>query len=309
MDQSSSSLPSAHFKYDRSADQWDQCLSDPDQRKIALTWLKQDDTFDRWRHDRMYSLLLPFIEGAQEASWLTVGDGRYGTDANALLKMGAKNVHCSDISDTLLSMGAAEGFINQFSVQNAESLTFSDNNFDYVLCKEAYHHLPRPHIALHEMFRVARKAVILIEPRDNHIDKGNLNWILNLMKVMLRRGGNSDSYAFEPVGNFVFSLSERECEKILLGMNYRFVAFHGLNDVYEPGVEFIKLSTHNKTEKRRIAKLKAELLLLNFLTRVGLRKSGLMLSVLFKGEPDRGLLLNLKRYGWKVKELPRNPYA
>ena len=307
MNQTSSSN-SAHFKYDRSVENYKDFLNDPAKKDVALTWLNQANTFDSWRHNRIYSMLSPLIEEGK-SSWLTVGDGRYGTDANALLKMGASNVHCSDISDVLLSIGAAEGFINEFSVQNAESLTFSDNNFDFVLCKEAYHHFPRPHIALHEMFRVARKAVILIEPRDDIIDKGKLKWMLKLIKIILRKGGNSDSYGFEPVGNFVFSLSERECEKILLGMNNRFIAFHGLNDVYESGVEFIELSTNNRSEKLRILKLKAKLRLLNFLTWAGIRKSGLMLSALFKGEPDPSILMALRHHGWRLKELPRNPYA
>lgn len=306
MKQNSSSA-SAHFKYDRSIENYEEYLNNPIKKNVALTWLNQNDTFDSWRHNRMYSLLAPFIKDG--ASWLTVGDGRYGTDANALLKMGASNVHCSDISDALLSIGAAEGFIKEFSVQNAEALTFLDGSFDYVLCKEAYHHFPRPHIALHEMFRVARKAVILIEPRDINIDKGKLNWILRLIKVILGRGGNSDSYDFEPVGNFVFCLSERECEKILLGMNKRFLAFHGLNDVYESGVEFIKLKSNSKIEQRLIARLKIKLKMLNFLTWVGVRKSGLMLAVLFKEEPEPDVLLALDCYGWKIKELPHNPYA
>lgn len=121
----------------------------------------------------MYSLVKPFIDFDSESTWLTVGDGRYGTDGHALMNMGVKNVHCSDISDTSLKIGNAEGFIGDYSAQNAEALEFSDNQFDYVLCKEAFHHFPRPVIALDEMFRVANKAVIVIEPRDVLIDKGH----------------------------------------------------------------------------------------------------------------------------------------
>lgn len=39
-----------------------------------------------------------------------------------------------------------------------------DDAFDYVLCKDSYHHMPRPMIALYQMLRVARRAVVLIEP-------------------------------------------------------------------------------------------------------------------------------------------------
>ena len=254
----------------------------------------------------MYAQLSPFVELKTDATWLTIGDGRYGTDANALMRLGAQKVHCSDISDKLLKIGAQEGFINEYSVQNAEDLSFDDRSFDYVLCKEAYHHLPRPHIALHEMFRVAKKAVILIEPRDSLIDRAKYSWMLQIPKKILRR--ESDGYGFERVGNFIFSLSERECEKLLLGMNYQFIAFNGLNDVYEPGVEFLSLTSVSSVDKRRIYKLKTKLFLSDLLSKIGFRKTGLVSVAMFKDRPDLILERSLDHYGWRLKSLPNNPY-
>ena len=297
---------SRHFKYDRSIEEWESWINDPERNKIALTWLKQENTFDRWRHNRMYAQLSPFVELNKDATWLTVGDGRYGTDANALMRLGAQNVHSSDISDKLLKIGAQEGFINEYSVQNAEALSFDDGSFDYVLCKETYHHLPRPHIALHEMFRVAKKAVILIEPRDLRIDRAKYSWVLQILKKIL--GRNLDGYGFEPVGNFVFSLSERECEKLLLGMNYQSIAFNGLDDVYEPGVEFLSLTSDSSVDKRRIFKLKTKLFLSNLLSKTGVRQTGLVCVAMFKDKPDSIVERSLNHYGWRLKSLPRNPF-
>ncbi len=56
----------------------------------------------------------------------------------------------------LLGKGSELGFIGEYSAQNAESLSFASNSFDYVFCKDAMHHCPRPVIALYEMLRVAR---------------------------------------------------------------------------------------------------------------------------------------------------------
>ena len=67
----------------------------------------------------MYDCLKPLIQHDQKISWLTVGDGRYGTDANALFKRGASNVMATDISDKLLRIGCGKGFINDYSEQNA----------------------------------------------------------------------------------------------------------------------------------------------------------------------------------------------
>jgi SAM-dependent methyltransferase len=301
-----SPLNSRHFKYDRSPEEWEECVADPTRQRLAATWLAQERTFDRWRHDRMLVRLLPFIEADCNASWVTIGDGRYGTDANALFRLGANNVHCTDFSDRLLRIGFERGFIRDYSAQNAESLLFDDGSFDYVLCKEAYHHFPRPHIAIHEMFRVARRAVIMIEPRDRSIDAPIFSRLRRTLGYFI--GKNADGYAFEPVGNFVFSLSERECEKILLGMNYQAIAFSSINDVYEQNVEFLRLDTEDHAEKRKLLKLKSKLAFKDVLSRLGICQSGLLMAALFKSEPDPALLGAMSNRGWLVKSLPLNPY-
>jgi hypothetical protein len=95
-------MSTSHVKYDRHKDELDACINDPERQRVALTWLDQKNTLDSWRHNRMYSLIEPIIRFDSAATWLTVGDGRFGTDAHALIEMGAENVHCSDMSDALL---------------------------------------------------------------------------------------------------------------------------------------------------------------------------------------------------------------
>ena len=105
--------------------------------------------------------------------WLTLGDGRYGTEANYLISKGI-DAMANDYSDKLLKIGKEIGFIEKYQKENAESLTFNDNEFDYVLIKEAFHHFPRPWIVLYEAFRVCKKGVILIEPNDQISHKSSL---------------------------------------------------------------------------------------------------------------------------------------
>ena len=123
------------IKYDKHEEEWDKALNDRDRNKVALTWLNQNSTLDRWRHDRMYDHLKPIIDFNNKKSWLTVGDGRYGTDANALFKLGATKVMCTDISDKLLKIGSEKGFIKDYSAQNAENLTFDNDQFDFTCVK------------------------------------------------------------------------------------------------------------------------------------------------------------------------------
>ena len=77
------------IKYDNHGEHWES-LKNSNQKKI-LTWLK-DDTLDFWRHFRKIENLKPLIDHSPNARWLTVGDGRFGTDAHNLKKIGAKKV-------------------------------------------------------------------------------------------------------------------------------------------------------------------------------------------------------------------------
>lgn len=295
-----------HVKYDRHADEFDACIADVDRKKIAESWFQQLDTLDAWRHQRMHSLVIPIVNTNPSATWLTVGDGRFGSDGNALLKYGARSVHCTDITDILLKIGSEKGFINEYSKQNAEDLNFVDNAFDYVYCKEAFHHFPRPYVALNEMFRVAKCAVILTEPRDSVIDLALLSPVFFLLKKFL--GKKTKRHDFETVGNYIYTLSEREMEKFLLGMHYCFIGFCGINDAYQEGIEFVFLDSKSINDKIIIYKTKLKILMLNIFEKFKFKKSGLISVILFKERPSDLLIKNLKLFGWSIKELPKNPY-
>ena len=65
-----------NVKYDRHDEEWVNCLTNAEMIKVAQTWLQQEDTLDRWRHNRMYRLLEPIIRFYTSYKWLTIGDGR-----------------------------------------------------------------------------------------------------------------------------------------------------------------------------------------------------------------------------------------
>ena len=295
-----------HFKYDRHTEHWDETLEDPERLKISESWFKEN-TLDYWRHAQMRKPLEIFIKSDADTSWLTVGDGRYGTDAHYLLKKGAKEVHASDISDSLLKIGHEKGFIDAYSAQNAESLSFEDNSFDYVYCKESFHHFPRPFIALDEMFRVARKAVILTEPRDILIDKPPFAFVMKTLKRLLRRPHNN-GHSFEEVGNYVYSISERELEKFLLGMHYTDIAYIGCNDAYILGIEFIKMDSQDKLQKKIKHKMMRKIRIMDALCALKMSKTSLLTAALFKTPPNPETIDLLKQNEWKYKKLPKNPY-
>lgn len=270
----------------------------------AKTWL-DPDTVDAWRHRRMYSSLNPLLEN-QQATWLTIGDGRFGKDSRYICEKGG-DVTASDIDDSLLIEANNIGFISKFSKENAESLSFGDSTFDYVFCKESFHHFPRPMLALYEMLRVASRGVVLIEPNDRFISysliRNIFTTVINVLLSIVGRG--LDRFDFEEFGNYVYSVSQRELEKVAMGMNYRYLAFKGINDSYLYGVEFEKVSENG----RLFRKVKLKILLQNLLVKLRIIDSVMLVAIIFKQSPTVELTSRLRSDGFEIVELPVNPYA
>lgn len=293
-------------EYQEYAEEWKKALTAPDRIRVANTWF-DTNTLDAWRHANMRAPLLPIIKADPAASWLTVGDGRFGTDGHFLLASGAQNVHSTDIADTLLKIGHERGFITSFSAENAEHLSFQDESFDYVYCKESFHHFARPYAALYEMYRVARKGVILTEPRDTSIDKEPLELLKDLAKTLLGRKTRS-SHGFEPIGNYIYSVSEKELEKALMGLDGSTIATIGCNDAYQEGIEFVSMQSKAPQDVALQDSIRSQIKRLDLLCKFRLKKSTLLSAVLFKTAPADKLCAIMKKGGWSIQQLPKNPY-
>lgn len=93
---------------------------------------------------------------------LVVCGGR--TDRLVLERCGFRDVVLSNLG--LPPAGKDLGSFG-WSEQDAERLTFDDDSFDFVVVHSGLHHCHSPHRALLEMYRVARRGVLLFEPYDN----------------------------------------------------------------------------------------------------------------------------------------------
>ena len=206
----------------------------------------------------MYSTISPVAKFYQQSNWLSIGDGRFGLDSFRLNKKFNLNIYPTDIAENMLRRGREMGIIKEYGIENAEALSFQDNAYDVVFCKEALHHFPRPVIGLYEMIRVASEVVILIEPNDEpNISKNK--YILNAMKLVISKIFNKryspdlplkDSYynvhgSFEPSGNYIYKISNREINKIVHALDLGGMAFYRFNDAYETGVEFENVEDNN----------------------------------------------------------------
>lgn len=290
--------------YERHADSLIEYRTGGGKEKQARTWFEKD-TVDAWRHQRMYRALTPILSAEPKATWLTIGDGRCGNDARYILENGCDAL-ASDITEVLLKEAKAIGYISKYQIENAESLSFEDFKFDYVFCKESYHHFPRPMLALYEMLRVARKGVFLIEPNDPYVNRKLTEMASRNVRdlIMALAGKKNIEHGFEETGNYVYSISRREIQKVALGLNYRAVAFKGINDAYVFGVEYEKLAKIGPLQKkvRRLIALK------DLLCKLRLMDYSLLVAIIFKQEPSKALHEGLSEEGYEIVALPENPY-
>lgn len=239
---------------------------------------------DQQRHAYMLSATDPLLEKHPNSYWLTIGDLRFGSDALFLKRRGAR-VMATDLDATRLELAHARGYFTtaEFSAQNVESLSFADNAFDYVLCKEAFHHFPRPMVGFYEMFRVAKSAVVLIEPQDVQDRVKNATVITSY---------HADNYNdnFEPVGNFKYSLSVREMLKVAWSLKLPNVAVRGFND------HFVRDMTWD-IFMRRVSEL-------NDMGFRGERQFNLVAVIVFKTAPTAELLSDLSARNFTVFKCP-----
>jgi len=253
---------------------------------------------DAWLHNRKYHHLLPLIKQFPDATWLTVGDGRFGSDAFFLRTQGV-NAISSSISDSTLKIALERGYIPAYRIENAEQMNRLENEFDFVLCKESYHHFPRPALAFYEMLRVASKALILIEPIEGGMRP--LDWLRNTAVKTLLRGDRSA--LFEPSGNFIYRVTIREVEKMMIAIDGSFIAVKKFNTFYHP-----KLASQQNGFTVGALLTKFAIAIQNVFSTIGLINFGLATIIIFKGPVRSDLRKALGHQGFELIDLPQNPF-
>lgn len=267
----------------------------------------EGDTVDLWRHMRMFSLIDPFLDEFKDSTWLAVGDGSYGTASMYIQRKGCSALPV-DINVSLLELAKESGILADYRRENAEALSFADDSYDFSLCKGSYHHFPRPMIALYEMLRVSRKAVVLIEPADfvpSPVPRRILQIIKNGIKKRLNKQiAHSDTGNFETTGNYIYNVSEREMEKIALGLHLPTVAFKRFHDVYIEGAEFEKADERSEL----LRQIKKGISKNELLCKLGMNNKNHISAVIFKETPEQSLRGKMQAQGYTIIDLPKNPY-
>jgi len=274
---------------------------------IQKSWL-MTKTIDYWRHSRMFYPIIPIIQIKPGSTWITIGDGRLGLDSIKLKNIEpSNNILPTDIDTTLLEKAKEMKLISEYRMEDAEKLSFPNESFDYSFCKESFHHFQKPYMGLYEMIRVSKKAIILIEPSDT--DKKPvllilIEWIKKIVKFILFKSvKHPDFYRFEESGNYVYTVSKREIEKVSIAMQLPTIAIYNFNDYYEEGLEYIP----NKISVKFI-NIKYKILKQNIKAKLGLAMYTGIIAIIFKEKPEEKLKEKLEEKGFKFTDLPVNPY-
>ena len=153
----------------------------------------------------------------KDASILVCGGGLL--DKETFLDLGFSNVTLSNL-DTRTSADKFAPY--KWDYQDAQSLSYDDNSFDYVVIHAAIHHAPMPHKVLLEMYRVSRVGILAFEARDSFlmriVTKLNLAQEYEHAAVFYNdcsHGGVNNTQ----IPNYVYRWTEREIEKTIQSYN------------------------------------------------------------------------------------------
>ena len=160
-----------------------------------------------------YKIKLKKLIKEREAKILIIAGGQ--NDKKVLMDLGFKNVTISNLDSR---MNENEYKPYKWSFQDAENLTFKDEEFDYAIIHHALHHCKSPHRALLEMYRVSKKGVFSFESRESFLMKlavkFNLAYQYEFPAVFfndMKYGGLANT----EIPNFVYRWTESEIEKVV----------------------------------------------------------------------------------------------
>lgn len=279
-------------------------LEEQKQSGFSCSW-HDPNNLDTKRHYKMLDNIIPIIDAfGKDNKWLTMGD-HFGREAIYLKRKNIKHVICSSLKhqfgNEILNYAGTKSennFDNVNEVKNidVEKLSFSSYNVDFVLCKESFHHFPRPMLGLYKMLESAKKAVILLEPQEKmeFVESFGFCKIENEDKI---------SNCYEKVGNFKYEVSVREICKSAWSLYLPHVIVKGFNDPY---ADFY--TKDGKSHNEKWDKYKNDLKCLNLMGETNKRMFNLISCVILKNklsENEREILL---KGNYKIYDRPINKH-
>ncbi|MBM6499826.1 methyltransferase domain-containing protein [Flavobacterium macrobrachii] len=157
--------------------------------------------------EKIYSnALIEFIKD-KNSSILVIGAQL--ADREAFYNAGFSNVLLSGYDERVLEYKPYK-----WTKENGMSISFKDQSFDYVVTHSVLHHMSSPHKGLTEMYRVAKKGVLVFEGRDSFLiqvaEKLNFTQRYEVAGCYSTSGVDGTN-----IPNYIYRWTEREIEKTI----------------------------------------------------------------------------------------------
>src|SRR5437868_6661499 len=136
-------------------------------------------------------------------------------DRDVLNRIGFRSVTISNLETDPASAAHAPFASDK---QDVESLTFQEGEFDFCIAHNGLHHCLSPHRGLLAMFRVARRGILVFEPRDSVLTRCGVR--LNFGQeyetaAVVANACASGGVRNTAIPNYVYRWTEREIEKTI----------------------------------------------------------------------------------------------
>ena len=104
---------------------------------------------------------------------------------------------------------------------DVRNLRFNDSEFDYVITNATLHHIDVPHVGISEMYRVAKKGVLIIESNDSLIMRLACKIKLSeeFEESSVDRHKKTGGLLDLGIPNYVYRWTEREISKLLKSLD------------------------------------------------------------------------------------------
>lgn len=159
------------------------------------------DPLTRYLRDRRLKLAVSALRKATEANVgilsVLVVCGGVGGEGTFFRRNGFADVTVSDFSQEALDRCNRFDPALKTLLVDAEKMELPDCSYDVVVVQDGLHHLPRPALGFTEMLRVARVAVIVIEPhhglvgrmvgREWEVQDAAINYVFRWNRMMLEQ--------------------------------------------------------------------------------------------------------------------------
>jgi SAM-dependent methyltransferase len=136
-------------------------------------------------------------------------------DRDVLNRLGFRSVTISNLETDPATKAYAPFAGDSMDV---EALACEDGAFDFCIAHNGLHHCLSPHRGLLEMFRIASKGILVLEPRDSLLTRWGVRFNFGQdyeAAAVAANGGVAGGVRNTAIPNYVYRWTEREIEKTI----------------------------------------------------------------------------------------------